>query len=163
MLDNKCVPLKPVGHTHTIHLNNFLRAEINSEQFEAAIVGGRYQGTPPIWTERESWGRGPLSVGDTTHTVIFITFKPEMLNGEKYDLSNPDIPVSIQFTNLFPAEGGEEEEFMIAVTSGHLTLTHDFDKSHVAGTFAFYVEIKQLDGSILSFEVKDGELNVGPT
>ncbi|HEJ9096991.1 hypothetical protein [Serratia odorifera] len=162
MADNKCVPLKSNGHGTTVKSNNFLRAVINGQPFEATIVGGRYDGDETNWIRR-SWGRGPLSAGDTTHALVFISCWAELSNGEEYDLSQPDLPVSVGFTHLFPAEDGDETEFLLAVTQGHLILTHNFAEYQVTGSFAFSLAVTQPDGSVRQFEVTEGELYVGPT
>uniref|UniRef100_UPI0035C77E3F hypothetical protein n=1 Tax=Serratia quinivorans TaxID=137545 RepID=UPI0035C77E3F len=162
MIGNKCIPLEGDVLDTPVYSNNYLRAIINGKPFEASIVGGRYDGNPEKWIRR-SWGRAPLTEGDTTHALIFISCWPEMQNGEEYDLSEANIPVSIDFTNLFPAEDGDEFEYLVKVTNGSLKLTHDFDKFHVKGNFAFSVEIEQPDESIIVFKVENGELDIGPS
>jgi len=141
---------------------NFLKAIINDKLFEAPIVGGRYDGHEKNWIRR-SWGRGPLVEGATTHSVIFITCLPELRNDEKYELSTIGIPASIGFTNLFPADDGNEFDYLVEVKSGWLQLNHDFSTYWVTGSFAFSVDVMQSDGSVLHFDVKDGELRIGPT
>lgn len=146
----------PVGST------NFLRAIVNEKIFEAPIVGGRYDGDETNWIRR-SWGRGPLVEGATTHSAIFITCLPELRNDGKYELSTIGIPASIGFSNLFPADDGNEFDYLVEVKSGWLQLNHDFSTYRVTGSFAFSVDVIQPDGSILHFDVTDGELRVGPT
>ncbi|AZE52995.1 hypothetical protein C4K03_0822 [Pseudomonas synxantha] len=145
-----------------VESTSFLRAIINGKVFEAPIVGGRYDGDETDWIRR-SWGRGPLADGTTTHSLIFITCLPELRNDEKYELSTIGVPASIGFTNLFPAEDGDEFDYLVEVKSGWLQLNHDFSTYWVTGSFAFSVDVIQADGNILHFDVTGGELRIGPT
>lgn|GEM_PF-5270444 len=162
MINNKCALFTSNNNVKSTHTVNTLKSIINDKAFNATIVGGRYDGDENDW-ERRSWGRGPLTEGSLTHALIFISLKPQTENGKTYDLSDSDIPVSIHFTNLFPADDGDEFEYLVKVNQGELTLTHDFSSFLVTGTFSFSVNIEQPDGTELEFFVKQGELSVGPS
>ncbi|WP_153002458.1 hypothetical protein [Pseudomonas putida] len=154
--------LKPDVRNAPVKSTNFMRAVVNEKAFEAPIVGGRYDGDETKWIRR-SWGRGPLSEGATTHSLIFISCLTELRNGEKYELSVADIPASIHFSNFFPAEDGNEFDYLVEVKSGWLQLSHDFSTQLVTGSFEFSVDVMQPDGNIINFDVSDGELYVGPS
>ncbi|TGC24413.1 hypothetical protein [Escherichia sp. E1130] len=158
-VNNRLLP----PHGDAIESDNHLQATINGLKFGAEIVGGRYDGEdhPEKWTKRYSWGRGKRSEADSTHTLIFITCDPGMINGKEYDLSEPNIPVSIQFTHLFPPDGEDESAYLKPVSEGKITLTHDFSRYLVTGRFSF--NIIEEDGTQAAFQVVEGTLSVGPT
>ncbi|MHA1053685.1 hypothetical protein [Enterobacter mori] len=143
--------------------DNFLTARINGADFSAVIIGGRYDEDHSGETEwiRRSWGRGPLSPADETHMLFFISINWDITGEHTYNLSD-DGPASIGFTNLFPAEDGDEFEYIKAVRTGALTIIHDAETYIAEGRFSFEVDVPQPDGQPIHFTVTDGQFRVGP-
>lgn len=133
--------------------------------FSAIIIGGRYDEDPTGETEwvRRSWGRGPLLSTDETHILFFISIHWDITGENSFDLSDNTAPVSIGFTNLFPQEDGNEFEYLVAVKSGSLTISHSAETYIAEGRFNFEVNIHQPDGQYIHFTITDGQFYVGPT
>ncbi|MEO3988761.1 hypothetical protein [Pseudocitrobacter cyperus] len=150
--------LTPAGNA--VESSNNLQATINGIQFNPDVVGGRYDGEdhPEKWTKRYSWGTGPLSAGDSLHTLIFITCDPGMVNGQEYDLSQANIPVGIQFSDVFPPEHENEDDYLKPVLKGKITLTHDFSLYLVTGHFSFEFTSENSK----TYTVENGTLSIGP-
>lgn len=156
-----------IGNTQQLHDKavNFLTAKVNSANFSATIIGGRYDEGPvggPEWIRR-SWGRGPLHPEDKTHTLVFISINWDIAGEQIYNLANSNLPVSIGFTNLFPAEDGNEFEYIEYAKTGELIITHSAETYIAEGTFKFVVDVPQPDGTTQHFEITDGKFYVGPT
>lgn len=146
-------------------VDNSLSATINGSGFTAEIIGGRYDKNPtgkPEWIRR-SWGRGPLSPEDKTHALIFISINWDITGNNTYSLPDNNGRVKVSFTNLFPAEDGDENDYLIEVKTGSLTIEHNVDTFIAKGSFSFEVDVPQPGGGTLPFIVTDGLFYVGPT
>ncbi|MGX5101107.1 hypothetical protein [Enterobacter cloacae] len=145
---------------------NSLTAKVNGANFAATIIGGRYDEGPggvPEWIRR-SWGRGPLHPEDKTHVLVFISINWDISGEQTYNLADSNLPVSIGFTNLFPADDGDENQYLVYAKKGTLTITHSKVTFIAEGSFDFEVDIpNQPDGSTLSFRITDGKFYVGPS